>query len=112
MNKIKSKKETISVSIPLVYIEDWKSNFKGLAGDSVYELIIDYPISSPATFKIITNKHGMDAIQLMNKINYFYDKIYSHTDKYGVWGHCKEDLCIEGIYVDHERYRITLAIGS
>jgi hypothetical protein len=83
-----------------------------LPANQTYELELTYPLSKPyPKFKIHTNK-GMKLPKLLKKIGNAYSKVYTTPEKFGVWGHGIEDLCIEGIKIDNKNKKIKLLMGS
>jgi hypothetical protein len=102
-----------------------------------YELIIDYPTSTPYRKRFNTCKNGMTRIQLADFICKHYRKMYAEEDgtsnipgllgcqggeapmlnrqqtdgKYGIWGHCIEDLVLISATVDTKNF-ITLGVDS
>jgi hypothetical protein len=99
----------------------WKSNFQRLPPNKIYELVIDYPLSNPAVYKIKTGKNGMGLVTLLGKIGKLYQRVYALEDRrisagkeglYGIWGHDMDDLAIEGININHKKKIITLDVGS
>jgi len=96
-----------------IHIETWrKKGTASLKPNTTYTLVIDYPLSRPAEFKIKSGKSGVDLSNLINKIVDRYYKIYKDEEKYGIWGHCLGDLRLEHIIVDHAKKTIELWVGS
>lgn len=117
---MKKNKESVTLDIKVADITAsiWKGDLQKLPANKTYQLIIDYPLDKPAIYKIHTSKTGMGMLALISKIGKLYEKTYEDEDatedggRYGIWGHSIEDLCLEGITVDHKKKRITLSIGS
>lgn len=83
--------------------------------NKVYELIIDYPLTQPYYHKLKTGSKGISYCQLMKIIYKAYIYVYKQDVKHGkyeIWGHDIDDLCLEGIRVNHKTKQITLNIGS
>jgi len=102
-----------------------------------YELIIDYPTSTPYRKRFNTGAKGMTRIELADFICKNYRKMYAEEDgtsevpgllgcqggaalpfnrqqtngKYGIWGHCIEDLVLCSATVDAKNF-ITLGVDS
>jgi hypothetical protein len=118
----KANKESVSLSIPLTYIDAvWKGDFNKLPANQTYDLLIDYPLTHPATVKIKTGKGGMNLIKLVKVIGNAYTKIYEaepdseYCDEdgtYDIWGHGIDDLCLVGIDINHTSKKITLGVDS
>lgn len=118
----KKIKESIDVFVPVTSLIYSKGNFDKLPAKKVYELVIDYPLTKPARYKINTGKNGMGLVALLNRIGKLYQKVYDREDAtmkseseggcYGIWGHDIGDLSIEGINIDHKKKVITLDVGS
>lgn len=103
-----------------------------LEPDTYYMLVISYPLSTPAKFKINSGKRGISRGKLVSLICKYYHKIYEIEDgstkikpskipgmynrnitdgKFGIWGHDIGDL----ILVDGEvsnNHMITLGVDS
>lgn len=114
---MKKNKEDITINISVTNLAEsiWKGDLQKLPAKKIYELVIDYPLSNPAIFKINTGKTGMGLIALLSKIGKLYQQTYDVEDangRYGIYGHDIDDLAIEGITVDHKKKRITLSVGS
>lgn len=111
--KSNSKLQTIHTDIRLTDCINMPVNqFKKLAANKDFELMLNYPLSKEFSFTIKTGKKGLDFQGLLKKIGQTYVKVYSNTKKYGVWGHGIEDLFIEAIHVDHEKNKIKVSMGS
>ena len=82
--------------------------------NQTYELILDYPLGelTPYRCDVKARKNGMNEVGLLIEIFKAYDDVYSHCEKYGVWGHEKDDLVVEGIEVDHAEKTVALHMGS
>lgn len=83
-----------------------------LPANEIFTLEIDYPLDKPAKFKIKTGKTGIGTAKLITKICFLYHKIYENDEKYGIWGHCIDDLTLEGINVNFGKKLITIDVGS
>lgn len=96
------------------HIESWDTKARDiwLPPDLVYELTIDYPLDTPAIFKIKTGRAGLSTAGLMSKIAKCYYKVYKNEDKYGIWGHDLSDLHFEYISVNHVNKKISICVGS
>ena len=119
----KINKQSISVDVQVLNLAagNWKGNFDKLPANKIYELVIDYPLTHPAVYKIKTGKKGLGLVALFGKIGKLYQRTYDKEDAtletedggcYGIWGHSIGHLAIEGINVDHKRRLITLNVGS
>lgn len=117
------KTQSITLFIPVTSLDAiWRGDSKKLPANKVYQLIIDYPLSVPARYKIKTGKKGMDILKLLTVIGKCYQKTYDVEDEtceseeeggcYGIWGHSIDDLCLEGISINHKTKKIKLFIGS
>lgn len=120
---MKKTKQSVDIFIPVTNLAAyWKGNFEKLPANKTYELVIDYPLTKPARFKINTGKKGMGLIALLGRIGKLYQRVYDKEDAtltseseggcYGIWGHDIGDLSIEGINIDHKKKLITLDVGS
>jgi len=106
-------KKSITVFIPVSYLNGiWKGDFKDLPANKSFELIVDYPLSEPASFTLRTGKKGMNLIRLLKEVGKAYQKIYDRMDKYDVCGHDIDDLSVQGVNVDYAKKKITLDMGS
>lgn len=86
-----------------------------------YNLVITYPLSNPYTGKFKVGKSGMTRSKLVDKVIKAYKKIYATEDedvgeetgnipgmlnrassngRYGIWGHCMEDLMLHTAYIE------------
>ena len=110
--KKKIKKQNITTNIPVSYLDGWNGYLQNLPPNQTFELIIDYPVSTWARYKIRTGKKGMGLGKLLGVIGKSYEKVYAAETKYGVWGHYITDLAIEGIQIDFEKKVIRLDVGS
>lgn len=103
----------VTIFIPVTNLDGfWKGSFKDLPPNKIYELIIDYPLSVKAKFKIHTGKNGLGLIKLLGIIGKKYIHIYENPRQYGIWGHVIDDLQLEGITVNHKKKTIELSMGS
>lgn len=113
MNKTK---EDITIHIPLTYLDSiWKGELERLPKNQTYQLTIDYPFHNPAIYPIKTGKTGMGWVKLLKEIGKAYFKTFEQDEKtgqHGNWGHCIEDLQLEGIMVNHKTKKIGLCMGS
>lgn len=113
---MKINKQNITIFIPVANLSaQWKGDFQKLPPNKTYTLVIDYPLSNNAQYKINTGKHGIGLVALLSKIGKFYQKTYDMDDfdgRYGIMGHDIEDLSLEGIHINHKLKRISLSIGS
>lgn len=108
-------KLSIDLFIPISNLGvSWKGKWKDLPPNEEFSLIIDYPLggNKPVIYKIKTGKSGMNLINLLNKIGYCYIDLYENADRYGVYGHCIDDLSLGGIKIDFKKQRITLGVDS
>ncbi len=106
-------------------VEKCKPNEVILKGNTEYTLVISYPLSTPYKKKFKTGKKGKTRIQLVDMICKSYRKIYFEEDssteippllgseggnapmfnrqetdgKYGIWGHCIEDLLLHSVSI-------------
>lgn len=115
--KKKTNKQSVDVHIPVTMLSSkWGGNFEKLPPNKTYELLIDYPLTHPARFKIKTGKNGLNLAGLLGKIGKLYDEIYEADDsgyeRYGIRNHDIGDLNLGGIDVDHNKLLITLGIDS
>lgn len=94
-------------------------NFKSLAdlsGDvsllpnKTYKLIIDYPVNGEINYNIKVGSKGMSGLKLLSRIYKTYLDVYDCDGL--VWGHELCQLFLEGIFVDHKKLVIRLAVGS
>lgn len=104
-----------------------------LEPDKVFVLEITYPLRAPCQVKISTGKHGISRLNLVSKIVDTYRKIYKIEDKstrvkagyipgmlnrnftdgkFGIWGHCIEDLVLCSAHIDRRNRKITLGVDS
>lgn len=112
-SKVKANKESVNIFIPITSLgATVKGKFSGLKPNKVYELQIDYPLDKVYVFEIKTGKGGVALIELLAKIGEIYKHIYDNEEKYGIWGHSIDDLCLEGIYINHTTRKIAIDIGS
>lgn len=94
-------------------------------------LRVTYPLIRPAQVKL-KRSTGFTRRQLVESIYKCYKKVYAQEDaskttiissdkvynrgetngKYGIWGHCMDNLFIEGIEYQPDKKLVTLAIGS
>jgi hypothetical protein len=105
--------QSIVCDIPVSQGEFWNGKDFWLPGNKTYTLVIDYPFSKMAEYKIKTNK-GMGLGGLVKQIYKCYIKKYQSAEKDdddGYW-HGIGDLVIEGIQVNHKSKVIRLGIGS
>jgi len=86
-----------------------------------YFIEITYPLSKPCLAQFTTGKSGLTRGKLADRICKLYRKVYSTEDdttdtppgmvpgmlnrnktsgKYGIWGHCIEDLCLCSANID------------
>lgn len=103
-----------------------------LKPNTPYELLIDYPTSTPYRKRFNTGKKGMTRIQLADYICKNYRKMYAEEDKtaggdpghipgmfnraqsegkYGIWGHDIGDLVLCSVTIDSKNF-ITLGVSS
>jgi hypothetical protein len=107
------KNQSVTLFIPVTNLDAiWKGDASPLPPNQTYNLIIDYPLDKPASFKIRTGKNGMTFLSLLNKIGIYYNKIYENEDKYGIWGHDIDDLSLQGVDINHKNKTINLSLGS
>ena len=114
--------QDITVNISITSLDAiWKGDTRKLPPNKTYELLIDYPLTYPAKFEIKTGKTGMDFLKLLKIIGEKYIEIYdaepdsAYCDddgSYGIWGHSIDDLCLEGLTINHKTKKIRLDIGS
>ncbi len=85
-----------------------------------YSLVITYPLSNPYNGKFEVGKNGLTRGELVEKVIESYKEIYATEDddvgaptgnisgmlnrassdgRYGIWGHCMEDLLLHTAYV-------------
>lgn len=108
----KKDRQSIRVDVQVEMLDCFKGDLQQLPPNQTFELVIDYPVSTPAVYKIKTGKRGMGLGRLLRKIGEAYRRVYKAEAKYGVWGHYITDLAIEGINVNYKTKRITLDVGS
>jgi hypothetical protein len=106
-----SNEEEARLGISVVYLKSMRSNIS-LPPNSVYTLLIDYPVESSVGFPVNSGKNGMDTINLLSLIGDAYEKIYASPNYFGVWGHAIGSLVLESVYVNHDKKLITLEVGS
>lgn len=109
---MKNAKQFISLSIPIKEHDIAKYLFKDLPPNQQYSLVIDYPLTNGASFKINTGKKGMSLTDLVRRIKKTYCKIYDGPNKYAIWGHRIEDLYLEKIIINHKKRTVMLEMGS
>lgn len=85
--KKKIKRQNVDTNISLSYLDSWSGDMQNLPPNQTFELIIDYPVSTWARYKIHTGKNGMGLCKLLKVIGKSYEKVYANEEKYGVWGH-------------------------
>lgn len=68
----------------------------------------DYPLGGEYEFSM---KGPVTVESLAAFVQSTYKKIYANPDKYGIWGHCIEDLVLEGATVKRNGV-IELGVGS
>lgn len=124
--KKKINKQHVKLEIQVTnLLNTWDGDLQKLPANKIFELIIDYPLSTPAIYKIKTGKKGMGLAKLLKTIGKAYQKTYNRENVsiarlkdedakslYGIWGHSIDDLSIEGITVDFKKKIITLDVGS
>ena len=97
-----------------------------------YILKIDYPLSTPAKFKVSSGKNGITRGKLVALIRKYYQKVYEIEDsstkikpkmipnmlnrdftdgKFGIWGHVIGDLVLVDAEISKEGV-ITLGVDS
>ena len=109
-----------------------KAPLKLPAGE--YTFSYDYPLSNTASFKHKLTA-DMNAGQILKLARKDYERIYREEDKstrvpvtvgkngplfnrdrsdgkYGIWGHCIEDLFFEGIKINEKKKSVAFYIGS
>lgn len=91
---------------------DWSGNLDGLPPNNIYQLYIDYLIREQVIFPIKVGKRWMSLSKLLVKIGLAYQNVYQNANHFGVYGHCIDDLYLEGIEVDHKKLTIKLTVGS
>lgn len=109
---MRKKKQKVNLDIQVRSLYLWGNDLQQLPPNQTFELIIDYPISTWARYKLKTGKSGMGLGKLLGEIGKAYQKVYAAADKYGVWGHSIDDLAIEGINIDFVKKIIRLDVGS
>lgn len=113
---MKKNTQSIDLSVRITDLEEyWKGDFQKLPANSTYELVIDYPLSFPAHYKINTGKNGMGLMALLRKIGKLYQKTYDLDSKcsaYNIYGHDIGDLNLAGIRVNHKTKTIKLDVDS
>jgi hypothetical protein len=120
---VKKVSQSVILHIPVTMLASvWKGDFHKLPANKMYELIINYPLSKPAVYKINTGKHGMGLVQLLGKIGKLYQKTYDREDAtspseeeggiYGIYGHNIDDLNLSSISVNHKTKKIRLGVDS
>lgn len=118
MKKKLKNTQSITLFIPVTYLLGmWKNEFQELPPNQSFQLIIDYPLSRPAIYKINTGKKGMGLSRLLKTIGKKYQQTYNREDAseegvYGIYGHSIDDLSIEGIKVNYKKKTIRLDVGS
>lgn len=114
MKKTTNKKtQSINCNIPVDQGQYWDGRDFWLPGNRAYTLVIDYPFSKEALYKIQTKK-GMGLSGLVKQIYKSFVRKYKVADKSDDDGyyHGIGDLVIEGIRVNHQKKIIRLDIGS
>lgn len=110
--------QSIVINIPVSYLlGTFRGEFQKLPANQTFELVIDYPLSTPAIYKIRTGKSGMGLNKLLSVIGKKYQQTYDREDAseegvYGIYGHSIDDLSIEGIKVNYKKKTIRLDVGS
>lgn len=75
-------------------------------------LLIDYPLDGPVLFEIELAEGCWHYRDVCAAIADKYDEIYSEAEAYGIWGHGKHDLIIEGLLYYPAENVIHPIIGS
>jgi hypothetical protein len=105
---MKDTKKVVHLNIPIVKGEE--DDLSALFTKKKRVTIrFDYPLSKAFDFTF-ENPNGFTVAAIVDHIKATYVKIYADPDKYGIWGHEIESLCIEGL-VDMGDY-IEVHIGS
>ena len=74
------------------------------------ELIVDYPFDCEQrkTIKVSQRTSVADVVVEFAK---FYSELYKTPTDSGVWGHCLDDLCFEGIHFSN-KHTVRVDVGS
>ena len=99
----------VRVSVDQDHFENLVNEDKILTNDKWATVEFDYPLSDTFSFKMRGPVTMKFLIKFVRKI--YQEKIYKDWEKYGLWGHCIEDLVIENVNVKRNG-TITLGIGS
>ncbi len=97
-------------NIPMCTLPGYTSGLS-LPPNDEFIIIADYPLEKAFNFKISTND-GMDLLEIYNCIGRIYKEIYKDPDKYGVWGHDRNDLFLESVTIDYDKKTIMVGMGS
>jgi hypothetical protein len=71
----------------------------------------NYPLDI-SVVKEFQSKSGFDVFKILSCVNDGYVDIYKNSKKYGIWGHCLEELVVENMLYNKKKNLITLHIGS
>jgi len=104
-------KEKCRLGISVIYLSDMSGNIE-LQPNTLYTLLITYPLNSGVEFLIHSGDNGCGLISLLSDIGKAYEKVYASPEQFGIWGHDIGDLVLESISVDHDKRLITLSVGS
>ncbi len=111
MKTKKNKTQKINCCINAYDFDCFDGDDINLPPKQTFKLFIDYPLHNKAQFDLNTG-NGMGFLGIIKQISKAYKKVYSAPGKYGIWGHCIEDLVVEAIYVDYDKKEIKLSMGS
>lgn len=93
-----------------ITINDWDyTDDLYLEPNQTYRLLIDYPLTHPANFKITTGQDGMNYKDLVHTIVQKYFEVYRNGEKYLPWLYI-DHLRLLGINIDHQHRDISLYV--
>jgi len=91
-----------------------------IIADETITIWFSYPLKKEVYFRF-SNPGGFNRLNLFESIYEGYVRIYCSEDahimmsgkkKYGIWGHCMDDLIIESIRYDPQQKLVAMFIGS
>ena len=93
---------------------DMKEDMQGDMTDLVTEqpkirIQFSYPLENYAFFTF-RHKGGFSLLRIICLVQKTYLKIYADPERFGIWGHNLDDLCLTGITIRGDL--VTLDVGS